>query len=140
MDTPSRISCVHCYQSFSRGTLLVLLMSGLVYAVHWLVYSSIALSLPENFRFLLDCAHPAFYVLLPVTGWVAESMARKISSYCYRIVIHYSSCIILSCFVSHAAVSMVFQFVYCIHTGWYFVGSWYSWHWDLLHYYAAIHS
>ena len=51
----------------------MLLMSGLLYLTHWLVFSAIALSLPDNLKIALDYVHVALFVLLPVTGWVAES-------------------------------------------------------------------
>ena len=62
-----------CQLPFSRGAILVLLSSTLLYTVHWLVYDSIRLSLPNYLRVGFDCAHYALWVLLPVTGWVAES-------------------------------------------------------------------
>ena len=51
----------------------MLLMSGLLYAVHWFVYAAIFLSLPDNLKLALNYVHVALLVLLPVTGWVAES-------------------------------------------------------------------
>ena len=53
----------------------MLALSALLYAVHWFVYYSIKISLPaaDHLHFWLDCAHYALWVLLPVTGWVAES-------------------------------------------------------------------
>ena len=63
----------HCFRFFSRGTTLVLLMSGLLYAVHHFVYAGIYLSLPDNLKLALDYVRVALYVLLPVIGWVAES-------------------------------------------------------------------
>ena len=63
----------HCFRFFSRGTTLVLLMSGLLYAVHHFVYAGIYLSLPDNLKLALDYVRAALYVLLPVIGWVAES-------------------------------------------------------------------
>ena len=51
----------------------MLLMSGLLYATHWFVYAAIYFSLPDNLMFALNYVHVALYVLLPVTGWVAES-------------------------------------------------------------------
>ena len=61
-----------CYcQPFSRGTLLVLVMSGLLYVVHWSVYYAIEFSLKGTPRTILDYTYEAFFVLLPLTGWVA---------------------------------------------------------------------
>ena len=60
-------------QPFPRGTLLVLVMSGLLYAIHWSVYYAIEFSLKGTPRTILDYTYEAFFVLLPLTGWVAES-------------------------------------------------------------------
>ena len=60
------------YKLLSHGAILVLASSALLYAVHWFVYDRIKLSLPDYLRVGFDCAHYAFYVLLPVTGWVGE--------------------------------------------------------------------
>ena len=51
----------------------MLLMSGLLYAVHQFVYAGIYHSLPDNLKLALEYVHVALYVFLPVTGWVAES-------------------------------------------------------------------
>ena len=51
----------------------MLLMNGLLNAAHWLMYLAIAFSLPDNLKFVLEYVHVALWVLLPVTGWVAES-------------------------------------------------------------------
>ena len=51
----------------------MLLMSGLLYATHWFLYSAIAFSFSDNFKLALNYVHVALFVLLPVTGWVAES-------------------------------------------------------------------
>ena len=60
----------------------MLLMSGLLYSTHWLVFSAIALSLPDNLKIALDYVHVALFVLLPVTGWVAESWLGR-----YRAIV-----------------------------------------------------
>ena len=57
----------------SGGAVLVLALSALLYAVQWFVYYSIKISLPDHLSFWLDCVHYALWMLLPVTGWVAES-------------------------------------------------------------------
>ena len=51
----------------------MLLMNGLLNAAHWFMYLAIAFSLPDNLKFVLEYVHVALWVLLPVTGWVAES-------------------------------------------------------------------
>ena len=73
MATAAGITDRHCCRSFSRGTLLVLVMSCLLFGVHWFVYWSIEFRVAGTYKVILDCAHYALYVFLPVTGWVAES-------------------------------------------------------------------
>ena len=60
----------------------MLLMSGLLYAVHWFLYEAIAFSLPDNLKFILDYVHIILWILLPVTGWVAESLLGR-----YRAIV-----------------------------------------------------
>ena len=72
----------HCCRFFPRGTTLVLLMSGLLYAVHWFLYAAIAFSLPDNLKLVLDYVHIILWILLPVTGWVAESWLGR-----YRAIV-----------------------------------------------------
>ena len=51
----------------------MLVMSGLLYAVHWFLYAAIASILPDEYERPSDYAHVVSWVLLPVTGWIAES-------------------------------------------------------------------
>ena len=67
----------HYCQSFSQGTLLVLVMSGLMYAVRQFVFYAIEFSLKGMSRTILDCTYYTFFMLLPVTDWVAESWLRR---------------------------------------------------------------
>ena len=56
----------------------MLLMSCLLYTVHWLLYSAVALTLgSEDLQLALGYIHIAISVLLPVTGWVAESWVGR---------------------------------------------------------------
>ena len=69
--------------SCSRGAALVLVMSGLLYAVHWFLLSAISQTLSDHdLKLVLDNLHVAFWVLLPVTGWVAESWLGR-----YRAIV-----------------------------------------------------
>ena len=51
----------------------MLLMSGLLYAVQQFEHTAIVVSLPDNLKIAGKDILIALYVLLPVTGWVAES-------------------------------------------------------------------
>ena len=52
----------------------MLLMGGLLNAAYWLIfYLAIASSIPDNLKFILKYVLVTLWVLLPVTGWVAES-------------------------------------------------------------------
>ena len=70
------------YQFFPRATALVLVMSGLLYAAHWFLYAAIGLSLPGKFGRALVYVHVASWILVPVTGWVAQSWLGR-----YRAIV-----------------------------------------------------
>ena len=71
-----------CCRPFSRGTLLLLVWSALLNATQCFVSDSIILALPDDLQFQFLCALYAVYLLLPVTGWVAESWMGR-----YRAII-----------------------------------------------------
>ena len=73
----------------------MLLMSGLLYITQWFVYSGITLSLPDNLKFILECIHVALWVLLPVTGWVAESWLGRYRAIAVGLVLSIITILIL---------------------------------------------
>ena len=83
----------------------MLLMSGLLYAVHHFVYAGIYLSLPDNLKLALDYVRVALYVLLPVIGWVAESWLGRYRAIAVGLV--FSSVTILT--VQVAFVMLLFD-------------------------------
>ena len=43
----------------------MLLMSGLLYATHWFLYSAVASSFSDNFKLALNYVRDVLFVLLP---------------------------------------------------------------------------
>ena len=69
-----------CCKPFSRGVLILLVMSGLANAAQWFVFQAIDFSLPHGLRLGFDSLHYALWVLLPLTGWMAESWLGRYRS------------------------------------------------------------
>ena len=64
-----------CCGPFSRGAILVLVWSVLLNATRLLGNTSLRLALPSDLelQFEYQCVYYSLWLLLPVTGWVAES-------------------------------------------------------------------
>ena len=73
----------------------MLFMSGLLYTAHWLVFPAIALSLPDNLKIALEYVHIALWVLLPVTGWVAESWLGRYRAIAVGLILSLVTILIL---------------------------------------------
>ena len=79
-STDRNITDRQCCKSFSRGVLILLVMSGLANAAQWFVFQAIDFSLPHRLRLGFDSLHYALWVLLPLTGWMAESWLGRYRS------------------------------------------------------------
>ena len=64
----------------SRVTLLMLVWSTLLYASQEFAYKSLALTLPSELLFAFHCAYFVLWLLLPVTGWVADAWLGRYRS------------------------------------------------------------
>ena len=71
-----------CWRQFPRGTLLVLVMTILLYTVHWFLYSAIYFQLERQFSFVFECLHDSLWAVLLLTGWIAESWLGR-----YRAIV-----------------------------------------------------
>ena len=109
----------------------MLLMSGLLYAINWFVIPAIVDSFPDNLKIALKYFYVPLWVLLPVTGWVAESWLGR-----YRAIVVGLVLTFMAILTSHVAfVLLQFQWtpvpafvlvVVGISTGTIGVGSFYT--------------
>ena len=126
------------YQFFPRATALVLVMSGLLYAVHWFLYASIASILPDEYERPSGYVHVVFWVLLPVTGWVAESWLGRYRAIVVGLILSFALILTLQ------AVFVMLQFEWtqipAITIVFHGFTDRHIWYWQLLYYYATFRS
>ena len=77
------------FKLLSRGAILALASSTLLYGVYEFVYDSIKLPLPDYMTIGFDCAcaRCSLRILLPVTGWVGESWLEKYQAIVVGLII-----------------------------------------------------
>ena len=114
MATTAGITDRHYCRSFPRSTLLVLVMISLWSGALWFVYWSIEAG---TYKTILDCTHYVLWVLLPVTGWVAESWLGRYRAIVIGLIM--STLTASSCFYGIAAVSnSCYDANYCCTYNW----------------------
>ena len=82
----------------------MLVMSGLMYAGQWFMFSAFEFSLTRSLRIIAICASIGLCVLLPVTGWVAESWLGRYPAIIVGLnsYVHSSCSIVPSCLCAAA--------------------------------------
>ena len=122
-----------CCKPFSRGTTLLLVWSALIGFSFWNVRVNVILLLPfpnQELNSFLSKAYTALLALLPVTGWISDSLLgryRAITIGSFLLAVAYL--VILISFVMLQFDWTIPAFVCNVH----FIACCCYWWWNILH-------